>query len=212
VVQVKGIVLLVLLSIQLYAQPKHYAKADSIAALYPDHSLKDLKLLSKKLTSSLTTDKERFRSIYKWVCQNIEYDLDLYDLVNYKRARLGKKEFIEWNLNESPAITRLLIDKHRAVCTGYAWLVRELCYHAGISCEVVDGSKDKNARFPSHSWNAVLLNGKWYLADPTWSSGFFVRGSRVFFPQFEEDYFLADPKVFARNHYPLKKVWTLMEL
>jgi transglutaminase/protease-like cytokinesis protein 3 len=205
-------VLLLFLCTQLYGQPKEFRKADSVAALYPNHSLTDIQLLSKKLTSSLNTDREKFRAIYKWVCSNIEYDLDLYELVNHKRAKLSKKDFTEWNLNQSPVITKLLIDKHRAVCTGYAWLVRQLCYYAGITCEVIDGSKEKNAKAPTHSWNAVLLSGKWYLADPTWSSGYFISGSRIFFPHFEEDYFLVDPKVFAKNHYPLKKVWTLMEL
>ena len=205
-------IFLLLASVSTYAQSKQFVKADSIAALYPNHSLKDLEVLSRKLTASLTTDKEKFRAIYKWVCLNIEYDLDLHDRVNQQRATLNKNAFLEWNLNESAVITKLLIDQHRAVCTGYAYLVRDLCYHASIVCEVVDGSKREKEKMPTHSWNAVLLDGKWYLADPTWSSGYFIKDTRIFIRCFEEDYFLADPKVFIRNHHPVKKVWTLMEL
>lgn len=202
------LIILILVTTQLHAQHR----ADSIAALYPNHSLKDLDLLSGKLTLSLTTDKEKFRSIYRWVCLNIEYDIDLHDLVSYKRATLGQPEFIEWSQKESAVVEELLIDKHRAVCTGYAYLVRELCRYAGISCEIVHGSKQKKYKVPTHSWNAVLLDGKWYLADPTWSSGYFISNTRIFIRHFEESYFLSDPKVFNRNHYPVKKVWTLMEL
>lgn len=208
----RWLVLLVLLSCELHAQPKEYVKADSIAALYPNHSLKDIQILSKKLTSSLTTDKEKFRAIYRWVCLNIEFDIDLHDRVNNQRISLKEKDFMEWSRKESVRVSDLLINQHRAVCTGYALLVRQLCFYAGITCEVVDGSKLKKYKVPTHSWNVVLLGGRWYLADPTWSSGYFISNTRIFVHSFEEKYFLADPKIFNRNHYPVKKVWTLMEL
>jgi transglutaminase/protease-like cytokinesis protein 3 len=117
---------------------------------------------------------------------------------------------------QSPGMTKVLIDEHKTACTGYAWLLRELCRHAGITCEIVDGyskrvgSKQGRGELPDHSWNAVLLDGEWYLCDPTWSAGAVDTNNRIFVFRFEERYFLADPNVFKRNHSPLVKNWSLI--
>ncbi len=95
------------------------------------------------------------------------------------------------------------------MCTGYAYLVKELATHAGLSCVIVDGygrNSQANVRGPgqpNHSWNAVGLNDKWYLCDPTWSSGGMTYKQHAFLKQYNDSYFLADPSLFIRNHYPL---------
>jgi hypothetical protein len=54
--------IVVIFSVGLRAQAD-YTKADSVAALYPNYSLKDLKSLANKLTKPLSTDVEKFRAI-----------------------------------------------------------------------------------------------------------------------------------------------------
>lgn len=198
------------------AQRNEFAKADSIAELFPRHSLTDLKLLSGKLTKSLMTDEGKFRAIYKWVCINIENDYVLAEEILSKRSTLKGAELEKWIRQCSLNSMRTLLRQYRTVCTGYAYLVRELSRHAGIPCEIVDGygrgirSNIGGEGFVNHSWNAVLLNGKWYLCDPTWSAGAVSTATRTFIPKFEEGYFMADPTLFVRNHYPLNKTWTLL--
>ena len=48
---------------------------------------------------------------------------------------------------------------------------------ANIECVIIDGY-GKTAQnpidthsTPNHSWNAVKLNGDWFLCDATWSAG-----------------------------------------
>lgn len=46
------------------------------------------------------------------------------------------------------------------VCAGYSALFIAMCNAAGLECTAVYND--------THIWNAVNLNGQWYLIDPTW--------------------------------------------
>ena len=169
--------LIVLMSTNTCAQHSEIRKADSIAKLYPGHSLNDLGLLSFKLTSPLKTEVGKFRAIYKWVCSNIEADLSLVQINKRKRAKLAGEDLSRWNKKFNIRMVRILVAEQRTLCTGYAWLVRELALCAGIDCEIVNGyGKTTRTNINgkpnlNHSWNAVRLQDQWYLCDPTWGSG-----------------------------------------
>ena len=194
-----------------------FTKPDSVAAVYKGHSLDNLYLLSYKLTGPFSTDIEKFRTNYKWVCDNIENDYYLYELNKRKREKLKGDEaaLADWNNDLSDRLFKKLLREKKTVCTGYAYLVKELSFYAGIPCEIVDGygktllTKTGGPGGPNHSWNAVKLNDKWYLCDPTWSSGVINPVKKDFVKQFSEGYFLTDPDLFATNHYPLDTAWLL---
>lgn len=52
-----------------------------------------------------------------------------------------------------------------AVCEGYAKAMQLLAGYAGLTCTVVHGS----SQGVGHMWNAVVIGGKWYNLDVTWS-------------------------------------------
>jgi transglutaminase/protease-like cytokinesis protein 3 len=115
-----------------------FKKADSIAELYPSHSLKDLRSLADKLTAPLSTDTEKFRAIYKWICNNIDNDYILYQKNKRNRKRLKNSEELgEWNKKFRVRVFKTLLDDHRTVCTGYAYLVKELSFHAGLTAVII---------------------------------------------------------------------------
>jgi hypothetical protein len=195
-----------------------FARADSVALLYPHHSLKDLRSLSIKLTSPLSTDVEKFRSIYKWICLNIDNDYGLFLENQAQRTKQKSDEdFNAWNKEFSARVFRTLLKQHKTVCTGYAYLLRELCSHAEIKTQIINGyGRTVQANIggpgaPNHSWNAVQLNGKWYLCDPTWSSGAILTEVSSFVRKFDEAYFLTDPISFVSNHYPMDSSWVLLK-
>ena len=196
-----------------------FNRADSIALKHRGASLKNLPVLVYNLTADLKTDVEKFRSIYTWVCTNIENDYGAYQKTAKKRKKLFENQnaLEEWNDSFTPKVFENLLKHKKTSCTGYAYLVQELTTLADINCEIVNGYgrtptlilDDKS--IPNHSWNAVELNDKWYLCDPTWSAGRIVledEGPR-FEPDYFDAYFLADPKLFAKNHFPLETGWTL---
>ena len=193
-----------------------FTKADNIVKLNEGNSLNNLPLLTHKLTSKLSTDVEKFRAIYVWVCQNIKGDAYQHNLVSRKREKFKNDSlgYIEWN-NEFKKVAFDKLRKHKkTMCTGYAYLIKEMCFIAGIECKIIDGyarSFETNIEALesfNHSWNAVKLNNKWYLCDATWSSGYMINGS-LFVKDYNNGYFLTEPTLFAKNHYPLKKKWFL---
>lgn len=216
-------VFLVLVSVSLHAQLMdfqhiNFHRADSMADVNFGAPASDLATLSSNLTHSLLTEEEKFRAIYKWVCNNIWFDYELFRINREKRDKFDTPEELQaWNKKLTPLVFQHLILEKKTVCTGYAWLVQQLAKHAGISCMIVDGY-GRNATVnirksgkPNHSWNAVKLNNKWYLCDPTWASGAYDADREVFVKKYDDLYFLADPKVFVRNHYPVDTHWTLLE-
>lgn len=210
-----------LLMIHLHAQIsdfKHvdFTKADNIAALYKGEKLNNLPLLSYQLTHKLSTDVQKFRAIYRWVCGNIKNDHRAFLTINRKRKKYHNDSvaFRNWHSNFKKKLFKNLAKNKKTICTGYAYIIKELSFIAGIECEIVDGyarnvsSNIDELTMANHSWNAVKLNNKWYLCDATWSSGFFNE-EFTFFNDFNDGYFLTNPDFFSKNHFPLDKKWLL---
>jgi transglutaminase/protease-like cytokinesis protein 3 len=198
-----------------------YARADSVAGLYEGEDLHNLPELVYQLSNPFDTEVEQFRSIYTWVCKNIENDYWYYQKNKKKRNRLRNDslKLEQWNSYLQPIVFERLVEEQVTVCTGYAYLMQEMAALANIECVIVDGygrtvetNVDKLG-MPNHSWNAVKLNGNWYLCDATWSSGFTeVASERVnYIAEYNDSYFLADPRIFVKNHYPLDSRWILLD-
>ncbi len=192
-----------------------FTRADNIAKLNEGEDLENLPVLAHKLTANLKTDVEKFRAIYLWVCQNIKGDTTQDSKVFKYKRKLAHDTvaYLKWNNEFKVKAFKKLFKRKKTMCTGYAYLVKELCFLADIECVIVDGygrSVSANVEaldFANHSWNAVKLNNKWYLCDATWSSGFSINTN--FIKDYNDGYFLTDPILFAKNHFPLNKKWFL---
>lgn len=193
-----------------------FTKADNIAKLNKGEDLQNLPLLSYKLTSKLSTKVEKFRAIYTWVCTNISGDLKQHNEISHKRKKLKNDSIalIKWNNEYKKKAFKKLLKYNKTMCTGYAYLIKELAFLADIECKIIDGfgrtinSNIDTLDTANHSWNAVKLNNKWYLCDATWSSGY-MNENYTFVQDYNEGYFLTNPILFAKNHYPLQKKWLL---
>ncbi len=188
-----------------------FARSDSVAALYNDYSLKDLKGLADKLTIPFTTEQEKFRAIFKWVCNNVEVDYDLVLMHQQRRHKLRGEKLTKWNKVFNRKVFDVLVREHKTVCTGFAYLVRELSFHAGLTCHVVNGfANPRGVTYGSeslinHSWNEVRLNGAWYVCDATWSSGIYDRSQDRFVRKFNETWFLQERQAFDVQHKRLDR-------
>ncbi len=199
--------------------PVNFKKADSMAFLCKNETLDNLQELAQKLTKGLNTDVERFRAIYKWTCDNIANDYKLY--LKHKRKRKRFKDdslkLMQWNENLKNIIFKKLRKRQKTICTGYAYVIQQLCKQVNIKCTIINGygrtstSSTDDFYSPNHSWNAVRLNGKWYLNDATWSSGLIDPNTGRFNFQYNNGYFLAQPDFFAKTHYPIDTRWLLLE-
>ncbi|MFK7782778.1 transglutaminase-like domain-containing protein [Psychroserpens sp.] len=193
-----------------------FTRADNIALLNAEADLDNLPILAHQLTSKLSTDVEKFRAIYSWVCNNISGDPNQHNTVGSMRRKLKNDSIalLKWNKSFKKIAFKKLLKQKKTMCTGYAYLIKELCFLSNLECEIIDGyaisaeSNTDKLDTPNHSWNAVKLNNKWYLSDATWSSGYML-GGILFVKEYNDGYFLADPILFAKSHYPLYKKWLL---
>ncbi|MES2514406.1 MAG: transglutaminase domain-containing protein [Bacteroidota bacterium] len=118
--------------------------------------------LVKKLIKGKSGEQEKFDAIFTWVTTNIKY--------NYS-------EFYLPTASNPEQISRILKTKN-TICLGYANLMDTLCKLAGIANVTVYGyAKDEffdihdTVYIHNHAWNAVRLDGLWYVYDATWSKG-----------------------------------------
>lgn len=195
----------------------NFHDADSIAEFYEKRDLKDPEKLAEDLTKNLSTDVEKFRSIFRWISDNIDYDLGLAAESKAKQQalRYKRKKLLAWRERFGKKIERKLYFQQLTICEGYASLLERMSNHVGIACEKITGY----ARTPeqkighgkiNHAWNAVKLNNKWYLCDPTWASSRLDISTMRFDRRFDKKYFLTEPSLFIANHFPADTSWTLL--
>ncbi len=193
-----------------------FSRAETIAKLYGGKSLDNLPVLAYNLTYRLDTDAEKFRAIYLWVCNNIEGDIRQNNIVSRKQRKHKNDSlgYLDWNNGYKKKAFRTLLKHKKTMCSGYAYLIKELCFLANIESEIINGygrtteSNVNRLENMNHSWNAVKLEGKWYLCDATWSSGYMLN-NYFFIKDYNDGYFLADPLLFANSHFPKEKKWFL---
>ena len=216
-------ILLFIFIVPLHAQRSdfneiNFEQADRIANSYKGEDLYNLPVLAHHLTATLPTDVERFRSIYYWVTHNIKGDYDMMYKNDRARKRLNSDAngLQQWNTEFTREVFTKLLEDKTTLCTGYAYLIKELSNLAGLECEIINGYGPTNKlKFnelngPNHSWNAIKLNGKWYLCDPTWSAGFTNLSTFLFEYRFDESLFLMEPSEFFEDHKPVDAQWSLL--
>ncbi|MEM9679911.1 MAG: transglutaminase domain-containing protein [Bacteroidota bacterium] len=195
-----------------------FRKADSVALSYKGMSLEDMPKLSGKLVGNLNTDVEKFRAIFMWTCTNIANDYDLFQKHKRKRERFidDSLKLAKWNEELNVILFENLLERQKTICTGYAYVIKQLSKFAGIRCRIIDGFARASTlsvdelMIPNHSWNAIFLDGKWYLCDATWASGVAHPKSGRFKFEFNDGFFLTEPELFIKNHYPVDVKWTLL--
>nr|WP_255216777.1 transglutaminase domain-containing protein [Pseudenhygromyxa sp. WMMC2535] len=98
-----------------------------------------------------------------------------------------------------------------SVCAGYANLLAALVTEAGGEAVVVSGYSRKlggGLSGEGHAWNAVKIEGEWYLVDATWDAGgASPEGDWRF--EYGSDYLFAPPEIIGLTHFPDDPGWQL---
>ncbi len=177
-----------------------YVAIDRHALNTPSNAESSTEKLSKYLTSTAKNDREKFRAIFRWIANNINYDTQ-----SYFSGQPGD------NTAEG------VLSSRKSVCEGYSTLFNELAKHAGLESVKISGfSKgggykvgSKIGNKPDHAWNAVKIDDKWYLIDSTWGAGYVQNQGYV--KQFQKHYFLTPPDQFIYDHLPEDSKWQLLK-
>lgn len=189
-----------------------YSIVDSIVKNYPK-DFKSIESFADKIDSDFDTDLEKTRAAYYWISNNIIYDYKSANSVRisgYHYSDDSELEKIQLEYSEN------VLKEKKAVCEGYAQLLKYVLDKIEIKCEVIDGyaktdireiGKVKNEE--NHAWNAVYLDEKWQLIDATWSTG--NEENRQDHFEFNDAYFLIKPEYLVWSHFPDDKKWQLLE-
>ena len=189
-----------------FAQP--IALDDEAKKRYSDITQKSLKTpnnlsrttyhLAQELTANCQSDLEKARSIYVWMTHNISYDMRSFEAGIYPDYR-----------------PRAVLNRKEALCGGYAELFAALCIEAELNCKIINGfSKgygyEPGAKFEviNHAWNAVEIDGEWWLIDATWGATS-MNTTSVRNPM-REAYFMPEPEQFLLDHLPEIEAWQLV--
>lgn len=130
--------------------------------------------LARKITENAGTDMGKARAVHDWVAQNIEYGF-------VSAAGVNALE---------------VLHRKKSICIGYSYLTAALLRSVGLPCRVIDGSADGGA----HSWNEVLVDGRWVVIDTTWDAGEVDYDNNTFIKNFSTEYFDPDPEYFNKTH------------
>lgn len=128
---------------------------------------------AKEITAGDKTDREKAKSIYKWVGSNIRYDYNKADMVMSNS-----------NVKNSGAIPAF--KEREGICFDYACLYVAMCRAIGLNVRMVMGDAYNGEEYISHAWNEVYLKdeNKWIKVDPT----FYIAGNYFDNKNFDKDH------------------------
>lgn len=101
--------------------------------------------------------------------------------------------------------------RRTAVCAGYAKLLEAMGRAIGEEILYIVGdarTQISDLQGESHAWNAVRIEGNWYLIDATWDSGYVDRSG--FTKQYRTDYLFPPPVAMVVTHFPEHTDWQLL--
>ena len=178
------------------AKPDPYAQIDAKALRLPDSSSHRVETIAAYVNASFTGAAEKTRAIFVWIAANIQYDVVNMFALNFYDDPVEN--------SNRPLRTR------KGICVNYAALFTAICNQAGIRSLVVDGYTKQRGfvGYIPHAWSAAVIDGNWYLFDPTWGSGYVE--NNVFVHQLNEAYFKAKPETFIATHMPFDPLWQFL--
>ena len=157
--------------------------------LYTSHY--DYSALASRLTAGCTDNYSKYKAIYEWICDSIDYDLT-HSIHRADSCFLMRK----------------------AVCQGYCELFYRIAEAAMLKVELIVGeTKDIGGTVSreGHMWLFAYTRENYgILLDPTWGSGSFQEGRYIKNPD-KWAWFNVEPEWMLLSHYPDHEHFQLTE-
>ncbi|WP_264532195.1 transglutaminase domain-containing protein [Flavobacterium sp. N502540] len=192
------VLVVILYSIIAKGQVKNnYEVVDKQISKIEASSTKSTKDIANYIKDNFKTDDDKIRAVYYWTASTISYDVENMFAVNFNESKEDK-------------INKTLISK-KGVCVNYAEVFNDIANKVGIESVVVEGYTKQNGftDYISHAWCGAKIEGKWYAFDPTWGSGFIVKGK--FVKKINNYYFKTDPSKIITSHMPFDYLWQFLD-
>jgi hypothetical protein len=170
--------------------PMSSAKSPLLAEIPADED--DLGTLGRWMEERLNDPFERTKLVHDFIIDRIRYDHASAD---------GE--------HRAPQDADTVLRTGTGVCAGYANLSVALGQAAGLEVVKVTGLVRLRAGEGAepHAWNAVRIDGDWFLFDVTWDDG--ARTDAT--PAYGTGYLFPPPEVFALSHRAHQPAWQLLD-
>lgn len=148
---------------------------------YVSASVYDYAPIARQITGKTTTNYDKAKAIYLWLCDNIAYDPS------------GEIRTADACWNE-----------RKGVCQGYCELFYRMAESVGVKAKLVYGNCKSQAtpqQTEKHVWLSVKTERGELLMDPTWGAGQLINGKFRKLPN-PLIWFDTDPAWFAFTHMP----------
>ena len=177
-----------------------YEKIDSHALNAPSSAESTIESLAAYLIKPAKNDREKARAIFRWIAENIDYNVDVF-----------------FGASSGSIRSEDVLKSRRSVCYGYSDLFLSLANEAGLEAVMIRGYGKGYGYVPgmifsgpsNHAWNAVRINDSWYLVDCTWGAGY-VSGEGKYVCKLDDHYFMTPPSQFIFCHFPEDARWQLL--
>ena len=167
--------------------------------------------LAKEVIEKIEFEADTIQSVFSWVTQNIKYDV--HKLLKREATPKSKRLTTYKSMEEKRTILfKEVVRKKKGVCEDYSILfdviVQELGYESFIISGYTKNARGKLSSSIGHTWNAVKVNNKWKLYDPTWGAGV-VNEKKRFEKKYNAKWFEIDPEEMIISHIPYDPIWQL---
>jgi transglutaminase-like putative cysteine protease len=185
------------------------AAFDPIVTGMPESEQTSIETVGAYLAARIADKKQLVKALHDYVVNRLHYDYDALKLIEAKDYE-----------HTPPQTAEAVFERRAGVCEGYARLMVALGKAAGVEIAFVTGYIRDSARRleisddpwdtnrsealegVGHAWNAVKLDGQWYLIDATWDDP--SKGDHT------TTYLFVPPRYMVFDHFPEDESWQLL--
>jgi len=205
------------LFISFTIQAQEYASVDAKVIRYP--AFTSAQSLANKINADFTNDDAKIRAAFRWLTQNIKYDLKEYynptsKQISFKYSNEADKQQKLQQFKDQ--VVAEMFSSRKSVCEGYAQSFKKICDLLDIEAVVIKGyarnTTGEIGTIPTasnHAWNAVKVGLTWKLIDATWAAGYAINNQWK--KHFTAYFFNPKPSELLRTHYPDDINWQLIK-
>lgn len=180
--------------------PRANEISKTVAAMRPEDE-GTLEAVARYIAAREADPFERVKALHDWVVTRLRYDQDTFKAITASGGRGGDAAI-------KPQDAESVFKARAGVCEGYARLLVALGQVTGDRFAFVVGDvRHENGEVSSlgHAWNAVQINGAWYIVDATWDDPVSKDGKDIY----QTDYLFIPPSVATLDHFPEEERWQL---
>jgi transglutaminase/protease-like cytokinesis protein 3 len=181
-----------------FAQVKSfYSDVEKTIQSIPASQKKSTTEIAAFIKEKFTSEDLQIKAAYYYVISNVAYDISHEFTVNLV-------------ISDDEMVSKTIASK-KGVCIHYAKFFKDIAKQLGYNCQVISGYTKKNNILAeqSHAWCAIKLkDGKWYVFDPTWDSGYIQNGK--FVRSLNAKYYKTNPSESIKSHMPFDYMWQFL--